>query len=311
MTMVANGGMLAHSQPMQKASVLRSVAEKFGMDPNVLHSTIKATCFKDGGGTDAELVAFLSIANKYQLDPFTREIFAFPKKGGGVQTIVSVDGWAKLANAHPMFDGLDFHLEVDEKGEPVSCTCTVYRKDRGHPVRVTEYLKECRRDTEPWRQWPRRMLRHKALKEAVRLAFSFAGIVDEDEAEPMAPTTHTTVAAGPVSARALVAPERVDVAPWEPAAEDVPQDSHAAPDAPHEVAPAPTEAEMRFDDYLAELAAAESPDALLAILNRFEADKEVQARPNAKKLFSEAHIAAGKRLRPRGSQRTLAGTDEG
>jgi hypothetical protein len=68
----------------------------------------------------------------------------------------------------------------------------MYRKDRKHPVTVTEYLSECKRTTEPWKM-EHRMLRHKALIQAARYAFGFAGVYDEDEArniienEPAAP----------------------------------------------------------------------------------------------------------------------------
>ena len=62
----------------------------------------------------------------------------------------------------------------------------VYRKDRSRPTKVTEYFAECARATEPWKQFPRRMLRHKAVKEAVRVAFGISGITDEDEARDIA-----------------------------------------------------------------------------------------------------------------------------
>ena len=65
-------------------------------------------------------------------------------------------------------------------------TAVVYRKDRTHATKVTEYFAECFRPTEPWRQFPRRMLRHKAVKEAVRVAFGISGITDEDEARDIA-----------------------------------------------------------------------------------------------------------------------------
>jgi hypothetical protein len=47
---------------------------------------------------------------------------------------------------------------------------------------VTEYLAECRRNTPPWNQYTRRMLRHKAFMQCVRVAFGLGGIHDEDEA---------------------------------------------------------------------------------------------------------------------------------
>ena len=54
-------------------------------------------------------------------------------------------------------------------------------KDRTRPVKVTEYLTECRRATDPWKM-QHRMLRHKALIQGARLAFGFSGIHDEEEA---------------------------------------------------------------------------------------------------------------------------------
>jgi hypothetical protein len=117
------------------------------------------------------------------------EVYAFPGKGGGIQVIVGVDGWFKLANDHPQFDGIEF---VDHcKGDKIdSITAKVYRKDRSHPVCVTEYLSECTRGTEPWKKWPRRMLRHKAAIQAFRIAFSFSGVADPDEAGRYLPTNN-------------------------------------------------------------------------------------------------------------------------
>jgi hypothetical protein len=76
---------------------------------------------------------------------------------------------------------MDFKLEGETGKE--SCTCTIYRKDRAHPVTVTEYMTECYRPTAPWKSHPLRMLRHKAMIQCARLAFSFAGIYDPDEGE--------------------------------------------------------------------------------------------------------------------------------
>src|SRR5580765_7172723 len=72
---------------------------------------------------------------------------------------------------------MDFELTQD------TATCIIYRKDRSHPTRITEYLAECTRGTDPWKSHPRRMLRHKALIQCARLAFGFAGIYDHDEGE--------------------------------------------------------------------------------------------------------------------------------
>jgi len=134
--------------------------------------------------TDAQLMMFLQVAHEYQLNPFTKEIYAFPSKGGGIVPMVPIDGWAKIINRHPMMDGLEFEDLADEKGRLVAIRCRIYRKDRSHPTEVTEYLSECfdeKKDT--WVRWTARMLRHKSLIQCARIAFALAGIYDPDEAE--------------------------------------------------------------------------------------------------------------------------------
>ena len=84
---------------------------------------------------------------------------------------------------------MQFHDEIDDKGNVIAITCRMFRKDRNHPIEATEYLSECRQNhnDSPWDKWPRRMLRHKALIQAARYAFGFAGIVDPDEAARFIP----------------------------------------------------------------------------------------------------------------------------
>jgi hypothetical protein len=58
---------------------------------------------------------------------------------------------------------------------------------------VTEYFEECKRGTEPWNQMPRRMLRNKAIIQAIRVAFGVGGILDEDEASDVSVRNVTPV----------------------------------------------------------------------------------------------------------------------
>lgn len=176
--MNADNKTLAMLQP--KPSALAIMANRFNVDPKRLHETLKSTVFK--GASDDELMALVVVANEYGLNPLTKEIYAFPAKGGGIVPVVSVDGWNNLANSHPQMDGMEFAFDHDDKGKLVSCTCTIYRKDRSRPIKVTEYLDECKRNTDPWKM-EHRMLRHKALIQCVRVAFGFSGIVDEDDAQ--------------------------------------------------------------------------------------------------------------------------------
>lgn len=145
-------------------------------DGSGLIETLKATAFK-GQVSDAQMTALMIVANQYGLNPWTKEIYAFPDKNNGIVPVVGVDGWSRIINDHPQFDGLEF------EGDDESCTCVMYRKDRRHPIKVTEYMTECKRGTQPWQSHPRRMLRHKALIQCARLAFGYTGIYDQDEAE--------------------------------------------------------------------------------------------------------------------------------
>lgn len=151
-------------------------AERFSVDEAKVLSTLKNTCFK-GSVTDEQMTALMIVADQYGLNPFTKEIYAFPDKNNGIVPVVGVDGWSRIINGNQMFDGIEF----DQDDE--SCTCRIYRKDRNHPTSVTEYLSECKRPVGPWQSHPKRMLRHKALIQCARLAFGFVGIFDQDEAE--------------------------------------------------------------------------------------------------------------------------------
>lgn len=162
-------------QTTEKKSVLGALATRFNCEPTVLQKTLKETVFK--GANDAQFVTLCVVANQYGLNPMTKELYAFPDRRGGIIPIVSVDGWANIMNSHPQFDGIEFE-EDSEK-----CTAIIYRKDRAHPIKVTEWLAECRMNTDPWKKYPARMLRHKAMIQCARLAFSFSGIYDSDEAK--------------------------------------------------------------------------------------------------------------------------------
>lgn len=141
-----------------------------------LVSVLKATAFK-GPATDAQMTALMVVANQYGLNPWTKEIYAFPDKNNGIVPVVGVDGWSRIINTHEQFDGMEFE-QTDE-----ACTCKMFRKDRGHHIAITEYMSECKRNIGPWQSHPKRMLRHKAMIQCARLAFGYVGIYDQDEAE--------------------------------------------------------------------------------------------------------------------------------
>lgn len=162
--------------------LIRDVANIAGMSDANECAEVLANSIIPNNARPAEIITFLAIAKQYRLNPITKEIYAFANRGG-VQPIVSIDGWLKIINSHPQFNGMEFSDHLAADGSLQSVTCRIFRKDRDHPVEVTEYMNECRRNTDPWKQWPSRMLRHKATIQAARYAFGFSGIVDPDEAE--------------------------------------------------------------------------------------------------------------------------------
>lgn len=170
------------SAPSGKPSALAVMASRLSIEPEKLMTTLKATVFKNAN--DSEIAALVLVSNEYGLNPFLKEIYAFPAKGGGIVPIVSVDGWNKMLLRQPDFDGIKFDMAEGENG-PISCTATIFVKSRSHPVIITEYFDECYRKTEPWENMPRRMLRNRTLCQASRVAFGFSGIYNEDEAEPI------------------------------------------------------------------------------------------------------------------------------
>jgi phage recombination protein Bet len=162
-----------------KPSAINIMASRLSVEPAKLFETLKSTVFQKA--TNEELLALVVVANEYELNPFLKELYAFPAKGGGIVPIVSVDGWNKMLVRQPDFDGLEFDDTLAEDGTLISCTVTIYVKSRSKPVKITEYLAECKRNTEPWNNMPHRMLRNRTLCQGCRIAFGFSGVRHEEE----------------------------------------------------------------------------------------------------------------------------------
>jgi phage recombination protein Bet len=160
-------------------TALDIMASRLNVSASGLKNTLLNTVFKKA--TDDEFVALMIVANAYNLNPLTKEIYAFPAKGGGIVPVVSIDGWLRIMNDHPQFDGIEFDDIPDSDGKLIAVEAIIHRKDRTRPIKVTEYLSECVQQTDPWRKLPARMLRHKATIQCARYAFGFSGIYDEGD----------------------------------------------------------------------------------------------------------------------------------
>lgn len=168
------------------------------VDTNAVADVLIQTCFKQQV-TYAQMTALLIVAKQYQLNPFTREIYAFPTQNGGIVPIVGVDGWCNMINSHEEYSGMEFKYSEEMVSLPDKetmfshtwCECVLYRKDRDRPTIVREYMGETYKlapvkngfkKEGAWQSHPNRMLRHKTLIQCARYAFGFTGIYDPDEA---------------------------------------------------------------------------------------------------------------------------------
>jgi phage recombination protein Bet len=185
---------------MTEVSLIKKIANKYGVDEQKLIKTLKATAFKqfDRDVSNEELMALLVICDQYNLNPFTKEIHAMSDGRGGIIPVVGVDGWARIINEHPQSDGIQFNYSeemstiVNGKQHHIWVECTIYRKDRSKPTTIREYFDEVNRPKNPgrkdgpWQTHPKRMHRHKTLIQGGRIGYGFSGIYDQDEAERIA-----------------------------------------------------------------------------------------------------------------------------
>lgn len=178
---MSNATQITSSAGMLQLPAIEQMSQRYGMTAAAFAFTFRAVAMPQPHN-EAEFVSCCLVAREHGLNPLTKEIYFMRTKGSGIQPIVSVDGWMKKCNEHPQFDGMEFTEERADDGSPVSTTCIIYRKDRKHPIKVTEYFDECSRaGGAVWKTSPRRMLRHRALTQCARYAFGFAGVMDEDE----------------------------------------------------------------------------------------------------------------------------------
>ena len=193
--------MSTNTQSAKVMSLLRRYADRMGVAPEQLYATLLKVIFKRSEAVrEEELLAFLLVCEKYGLDPFLKEIYPTLTQKQGLLPVVSVDGWLRLLHRQDDFDGLSIEFS-DEKTTvelvdrmsgkyavtaPTKCRVAIHLKNKSYPVTIEEHFAEVVRPTDPWRTHPCRMLRHKAVIQCIRVAYSFGGIYDADEAGAIA-----------------------------------------------------------------------------------------------------------------------------
>ena len=117
------------------------------------------------------LLALLRIAKENHLDPLKEEVSLALYDDCHWQAYITIEGYSKILNNHPAFDGITFSESSDTVNEiPIWMECTIFRKDRCQPTIVREYFVEVKGEHAIWQKMPRRMLRNRVMQQCARLA---------------------------------------------------------------------------------------------------------------------------------------------
>lgn len=157
---------------------------------------VKRTVAK--GATDDELQMFMYLSNRYQLDPFAKEIW-FIKYGGTPTIMTSRDGYLKIAQNSPDFMGLisfvvsegdDFSVDaanysVDHKfgakrGQIIGAWAKCDRKGRSPQIAFVPFS-EYRDNKDIWKKYPSAMIQKVAEVFVLKRQFGISGLVTREE----------------------------------------------------------------------------------------------------------------------------------
>jgi len=159
--------------------------------------TIRNTVAKDAN--ESEFKMFITLASRYGLDPFNKEIF-FWKVKGRPTIMTSRDGYLKIADRHPEYDGLvsdvvrgndQFkrisdgidHQYSSNRGDIIGAYALVYRKDRSYPIYIFAPFDEYNASSRVWNQYPSAMILKVAESMSLKRSFSISGLVSREEME--------------------------------------------------------------------------------------------------------------------------------
>ena len=159
-------GAVRQVSPLARA--LKHAAQAIGVTPKDLGAWFS----KYPQLSEATQETCLRLIAGYRLNPSADELDLVQFEAGHWQVFITINGWAKLINAHPAFCGIEFSEASElEEGVPLWMGCAIYRTDRVKPIEVKEYFTEMKTEHAAWQQMPRRMLRHRAMQQCARLAF--------------------------------------------------------------------------------------------------------------------------------------------
>ena len=258
---------------------LPAVRDRFD-DAEMIRTLRETVC---RGATDAQFRMFVEVCRGTGLNPFLREIWFVPSVG----ILAGRDGYLAIANRHPQFDGMETRVTRDEKNVPIKAVCTVWRKDRAHPIICEAYYSEYRKSSSIWSQYPSALISKVAEVLSLKRSFAINGVVTEEEIGDQRGSREAAqaVAESKISGgMPLAEPQSAPEPPPEPAAPVAPADPLAA-------VLASFGSKAAIGAAFAELKAAwmkyESEEAWLQTLEQFEIQGEnYRSIGNAKRCFT-------------------------
>lgn len=179
-----------------------------------------------------DVFTFIVQCKNLGLNPLLKQIYGFVSRGKLV-IVVSIEGWNAIAQRSPAFDGFEFEFGPESVRELVYkktafingrktdtnvtikrtvadwVRCIIYRKDRGHPIKITTFFDEAYTGSEPWATMPMHMLQNRAFVNAVRKAFNVSAYSDDDKYFNLEPAEPMAAYAEEISADALPSAEPV------------------------------------------------------------------------------------------------------
>jgi hypothetical protein len=226
----------------KRQSIASTAAAQLGVEPNKVCELLR-NVWKTSRGSDPlsdhELFQGMSLIARFELDPITREIYVTRDGKGRLLTIVGIDGWIKILDRTPHYDGFDQELEFSEDGKTlIAVETTIFSKERSRPAKYKAYANEYARvsgmvaKSMPWH-----MLRLFSLRHAARLFTPLGGnVVTEEEAEFIKKQDQRSEAAPTTQADKLV--DRLKGMKKEPEPEQTKQFDDGGPQ-PEDMEPAP------------------------------------------------------------------------
>jgi phage recombination protein Bet len=202
---------------------LPAVRDRFD-DAEMIRTLRETVC---RGATDPQFRMFVEVCRATTLNPFLREIWFVPSVG----IMAGRDGYLAIANRHPQFDGMETRVTRDEKNVPIKAVCTVWRKDRSHPIICEAYYSEYKKSSGVWSQYPSAMISKVVEVLALKRSFAINGVVTEEEIGDQRGSREAAqaVAESKISGEMpLTEPQPTPEPPPEPAAPPAPADPLAA-----------------------------------------------------------------------------------